>query len=549
MALLSNPLATGSWQPQAAPLSESAATLPSYINALLYPADWRWNADLPHGSAVTISFSFMTSNPGSYGGFRVFSETEKTAAREALADWAKVCNITFKEVAGGGQIAFGNAGLGGASGVTLWNGTNGHESGTKITHADIYMTSSQSLNYTDGGFGYRALLHEIGHSLGLKHSFDSSGRTLSGVENTAQYTIMSYDNPPATPNAQPATPQLYDIAAAQYLYGANTAANAGNTAYQYSASKAQVMTIWDGGGFDTLDGSNQSVNCTLDLREGHFSSLGIYNGAPAANTVAIAYGTVIEKAVGGAGGDIIFGNDAANLLVGGAGADRMTGGLGNDTYGVDNLGDKVVETSGQGIDAVQSSLSYTLASYLENLTLTGGNSINGGGSSWHNRITGNDAANTLSGQAGDDTLRGMGGNDVLVGGSGRDVLTGGNGGDSFKYLDGGDGGLVSVNAAKGVIKGDTITDFVAGTDKFWFDDVAFALAAGIAADTVNFCRIGSAYNGTNATADSFAAGKAALIFDAGGTLYWDANGKGAGYHVIATVQSGAIIHAADIIIA
>ena len=38
----------------------------------------------------------------------------------------------------------------------------------------------------------------------------------------------------------------------------------------------------------------------------------------------------------------------------------MTGGIGNDIYMVDNVGDTVTELSGEGTDTVQSSLTYNL---------------------------------------------------------------------------------------------------------------------------------------------------------------------------------------------
>ena len=57
----------------------------------------------------------------------------------------------------------------------------------------------------------------------------------------------------------------------------------------------------------------------------------------------------------------------------------MIGGLGNDTYVVDNAGDVVTEALNEGTDTVQSSVSYTLGANVENLTLTGSADINGTG--------------------------------------------------------------------------------------------------------------------------------------------------------------------------
>jgi Ca2+-binding RTX toxin-like protein len=129
--------------------------------------------------------------------------------------------------------------------------------------------------------------------------------------------------------------------------------------------------------------------------------------------------------------DSIFGLGGNDRLDGGKGADLLTGGTGDDIYIVDNKGDRIVEKAGQGTDTVFASISFTLASNVENLKLVGNRAINAIGNDLSNIITGNTANNTLQGGGGSDELFGQGGNDLLDGGKGADVMVGGAGSDTY----------------------------------------------------------------------------------------------------------------------
>lgn len=150
------------------------------------------------------------------------------------------------------------------------------------------------------------------------------------------------------------------------------------------------------------------------------------------SSVSFALGANLEKltltgsaAIDGTGNgldNVIVGNSAANIIDGGAGADKMTGLSGNDTYMVDNIGDRAIETSASGgMDLVESSVSFALGANVENLTLIGDLAINGTGNALANIISGNAAANVIYGGGGDDTLDGGAGADSMSGGAGDDV--------------------------------------------------------------------------------------------------------------------------------
>src|SRR6185436_7613040 len=128
------------------------------------------------------------------------------------------------------------------------------------------------------------------------------------------------------------------------------------------------------------------------------------------------------------------GSSGANTLVGGAGndtlnpgsagTDTLQGQTGDDTYVVDRTGITLTEAANEGTDTVKSSITFTLATNFENLTLTntGTTVVTGTGNSANNVLTGSSGSNTLVGGAGDDTLDArLGGTDILQGQTGNDT--------------------------------------------------------------------------------------------------------------------------------
>ena len=200
--------------------------------------------------------------------------------------------------------------------------------------------------------------------------------------------------------------------------------------------------ILEGGqGFDTASYASASAAVTASLASGT-GTAGDAAGDTFAGIEALRGSAFSDTLTGDAGANTLWGGAGNDKLDGLGGADRMEGGAGNDTYYVDNAGDRVIELSGEGADLVWSSIDYTLPDQVEQGKVQGSTGRSLTGNALANELTGGKGADLLYGLGGDDYLAGGSGDDRLFGGdgadrlrgqSGRDLMTGGAGADEFEF--------------------------------------------------------------------------------------------------------------------
>ncbi|RRD88618.1 Ig-like domain-containing protein, partial [Conchiformibius steedae] len=462
--------------------SHSEGGRPYFINSLMvesrgdaFPSYHTKYAPIDFSKEAVLPYKIFNQNNGRYF---AFSENDIAGVKKALEHISSYANVRFEEKP---SADYWDVAIGFYM-TNVKGGTNAHAYYGGSVYMGKHLTENGKSLLDDNP--HKILLHEILHSLGLQHP-ESGLLKMPKEEDTALNSLIAYKD---TPTAETQL-GIFDVAFLHYRFGVNPNVRTGNDVYRFRPANRHSVErdvyIWDGGGVDTFDASDQTQGVNVNLTPGSWiyagektetflmtapytyldnhayfsqpSSVRINGGVGSVrldnytkNQAFIGYGTQIEKLIGSDYDDTLTGNNAANAIYGGKGndtinggggndyldggadADKMSGGVGDDTYVVDNTADTVSETANQGNDTIHSYISYILGENVENLHLYGTKDVD---------AIGNALANVLKGNAADNRLEGGAGNDILTGGKGR---------DTFVFSD-----LLSV---------DTITDFTVGED-------------------------------------------------------------------------------------
>lgn len=165
-------------------------------------------------------------------------------------------------------------------------------------------------------------------------------------------------------------------------------------------------TLVGGAGNSTFVINNASTVISAPSGGGQDAILAsVSYAAPTNVNVLTLTGSANLVAVGNSAGDTLTGGAGSDTLIAGTSADTLVGGTGNTTFVVNNASDVVEDTHGATNDTVQSSVSFTLASNVNTLELTGSAAL---------VATANSGSATLVSNSGADTLKGGSGNDTFI---------------------------------------------------------------------------------------------------------------------------------------
>jgi Ca2+-binding RTX toxin-like protein len=421
------------------PVAAASGKVGSSIN------EGSWTLDARVGIA-TVALPLSARAAATYSG--IFANNNATTSKDTITQTTGSDTLT---VTSSGQIVStdkfdGAAGtdtivISGTSGVTVNLSTAGVTSTTGFKNYEALSINNTSGTSTVTLNANQIVAGGISTSLNLIGAAGTQSVIINNASNftAAAFTFTSWTNgtDKITINGTSGNDTITGSSQNDILSGA-----AGNDTLDGGAG-ADTMT--GGLGDDTFVVDNASDVVTENASEGTDtvqSSITYTIGNNVENLTLTGAATI--NGTGNTLNNTLTGNTADNILDGGAGNDTLIGGTGNDTYIVDSTSDVVTEAASAGTDLVKSSVSYTLATNVENLLLTGSAHIN---------ATGNAAVNTLTGNTG---------NNILDGGAGADTMVGGTGDDTYVVDNVGD--VVTENASEGTDTIQTALAYTLGTN-------------------------------------------------------------------------------------
>jgi Ca2+-binding RTX toxin-like protein len=367
------------------------------------------------GAAVAIGSGVLVSDPDS-----------------GLGDLIESATITLTDRVAGDSLVFSSPVPGGFSVIT----TNAAGSIT------IEITG------TGTGAQYQAMIESIvyattnqdpsvgGTDLARTINVTVNDGTISSLVATTTVNITAVDDLPV------AQPDAFTITESGTITGGNLFANNGAGADSDPDGPPLSVSAVNGAGGNVgtqivlASGALLTVNAngTFD-----YNPNGVFLPTPTAGSGASNTPSHDSFTYTVAGGNSVTvtitltGLDTDDILHGTGGPDILSGGLGNDTYYVENSTDQVIELAAGGNDRIITSVSYALGATTDVETLeaaAGTAALNLIGNALANKIVGNDGANYIDGGGGLDVLVGGGGDDVYVVDGASDVVTEAAGGGS-----------------------------------------------------------------------------------------------------------------------
>jgi hypothetical protein len=254
------------------------------------------------GASNTVYYGFLEGSESYLGskdlsGFAKMDDGQKAAVKTAFDYLSTLINVEFKYDESKADIEFGTNNQTASAGYASYPlGNGGNPSILMLDNSDNSGNSGSNLANA-GGYGWETLIHEIGHAMGLKHpgAYDAGGGKapapyLPATSDNRAMSVMSYNDPAASqilnvsgsPSAltysltssNPGTYQTYDLAALQYLYGANksTVTSEVSVGDDYD----QFRTLWapQAGGVSLNASATNRANL-FDLRQGGYSSISL----------------------------------------------------------------------------------------------------------------------------------------------------------------------------------------------------------------------------------------------------------------------------------